>query len=253
VVTSWHLTYQSYRDTIALLWNRPESLCKLWNRPESLCKSELKWFFSGRRDRQTSGKVPLYRLTQQLERTKMAILRLEDGTTYTQLSDITRELAPLNIQLNSWPVGDNPEIRELLALDALSDSEKEQILQALDGYFQQLKESAGYQSRDLIVLHPGIPNLDTLLSKFDKCHIHADDEVRYIVAGEGIFGFVRPDGSQVEVTVQPEEFINVPANTEHWFYLTAARKVKAVRYFTTTTGWTPEYTDTQVRSGLAAV
>ena len=190
---------------------------------------------------------------QKLKPKKMAILRLEDGTTYTQLSDITRELAPLNIQLNSWPVGDNPEIRELLALDAIDDNQKEQVLQALDGYFQQLKETAGYQSRDLIVLHPDIPNLDVLLSKFDKCHIHADDEVRYIVAGEGIFGFVRPDGSQIEVTVQPEEFINVPANTEHWFYLTAARKVKAVRYFTTTTGWTPEYTDTQIRSQLATV
>lgn len=190
---------------------------------------------------------------QKLKPKKMAILRLEDGTTYTQLSDITRELAPLNIQLNSWPVGDNPEIRELLAKDAIDDNQKEQVLQALDGYFQKLQQSAGYQSRDLIVLHPDIPNLDVLLSKFDKCHIHADDEVRYIVAGEGIFGFVRPDGSQIEVTVQPEEFINVPANTEHWFYLTAARKVKAVRYFTTTTGWTPEYTDTQIRSQLATV
>lgn len=192
-------------------------------------------------------------VNQKLKPKKMAILRLENGTTYTQLSDIARELAPLNIQLNSWPVGDNPEILELLALDALDDNQKEQVLQALDGYFQQLKETAGYQSRDLIVLHPEIPNLDTVLSKFDKCHIHADDEVRYIVAGEGIFGFVRPDGSQVEVTVQPEEFINVPANTEHWFYLTVARKVKAVRYFTTTTGWTPEYTDTEIRSRLATV
>lgn len=183
----------------------------------------------------------------------MAILRLEDGTTYTQLSDIARELAPLNIQLNRWPVGDNPEIRELLAKDALDDNQKDQVLQALDNYFQQLQETAGYQSRDLIVLHPDIPNLDGLLSKFDKCHIHADDEVRYIVAGSGIFGFVCPDNSQVEVTVEPEEFINVPANTEHWFYLTAARKIKAVRYFSTTEGWTPEYTDTEIRSGLMTV
>ena len=215
-----------------------------------LFKLALKWFSCYRRDRPTPFDVSV---NQKLELAKMAILRLEDGTTYTQLSDITRELAPLNIQLNSWPVGDNPEIRELLAKDAIDDNQKEQVLQALDGYFQQLKETAGYQSRDLIVLHPDIPNLDVLLSKFDKCHIHADDEVRYIVAGEGIFGFVRPDGSQIEVTVQPEEFINVPANTEHWFYLTAARKVKAVRYFTTTTGWTPEYTDTQIRSQLATV
>lgn len=183
----------------------------------------------------------------------MAILQLEDGTTYTELDDLERELAPLNVQLNRWPVGDNPEIQALLAKDALSDEEKEQVLQSLDQYFEQLKISAGYQSRDLVVLHPEVPNLDTLLSKFDRCHYHADDEVRYIVAGEGVFGFVRPDGSQVEVTVQPEEYINVPANTEHWFYLTPSRRIKAVRYFTTTEGWVPQYTDSEIKFRTAVV
>lgn len=183
----------------------------------------------------------------------MAILQLEDGTTYTELDDLERELAPLNVQLNRWPVGDNLEIQALLAKDALSDEEKEQVLQSLDQYFEQLKMSAGYQSRDLVVLHPEVPNLDTLLSKFDRCHYHADDEVRYIVAGEGIFGFVRPDGSQVEVTVQPEEYINVPANTEHWFYLTPSRRIKAVRYFTTTEGWVPQYTDSEIKFRTAVV
>lgn len=182
----------------------------------------------------------------------MAILQLEDGKTFTQLADIERELAPLHIQLNRWPVGDNPEIHDLLAKDALTDEEKEQVLQALDNYFEQLKASAGYQSRDLIVLHPDVPNLDALLSKFDECHYHTDNEVRYIVAGEGVFGFVRPDGTQVEVTVQPEEYINVPANTEHWFHLTPAKRIKAVRYFTTTEGWTPEYTETEIKFRKAA-
>lgn len=183
----------------------------------------------------------------------MAVLQLEEGTTYTQLSDIEQELAPLNVQLNRWPVGDNPEIQSLLAKDALSDEEKEKVLQALDGYFEELKQSSGYESRDLIVLYPEVPNLDTLLSKFNRCHYHTDDEVRYIVAGEGIFGFVRPDGSQVELTVQPEEYINVPANTEHWFCLTPSKRIKAVRYFTTTEGWTPEYTDTEINFRPAAL
>lgn len=99
----------------------------------------------------------------------------------------------------------------------------------------------------MIVLNSDTPNLDTLLSKFNRCHTHADDEVRYIVAGEGVFGFVLPDGSQVELTIQPEEYINVPAETEHWFYLTEQSKIKAVRYFTTTEGWLPEYTKTEIR------
>lgn len=183
----------------------------------------------------------------------MAILKLEDGTTYTQMGDIARELSPLKIQLNTWTIGNNPKIKDLLAKEALSDEEKEQVLQALDGYFEQLKASDGYQSRDLIVLHPELPNLKTLLAKFDRCHYHTDAEVRYIVAGEGIFGFVRPDGSQVELTVQAEEFINVPENTEHWFYLTSTQQIKAVRYFTTMEGWTPEYTSQEIRFRKTAI
>lgn len=181
----------------------------------------------------------------------MAILELQDGTRYTDLQDISSELAPLNIQLNRWAVGDSQQLRQLLAQDSLNEDEKEQILKSLDGYFEQLQQTAGYQTRDLIVLHPGIPNLDTLLTKFDKIHTHSEDEVRYIVDGEGIFGFVRPDGTQVELTVQKEEYINVPAGTEHWFYLTPARRIKAVRYFTGTEGWTPEYTGTEIRTRQA--
>ncbi|MDJ0617838.1 MAG: cupin domain-containing protein [Calothrix sp. MO_192.B10] len=176
----------------------------------------------------------------------MAILKLEDGTLRTDLPSIAQELASINVKLNRWSI-DNPETRNLLGKESLNDDEKEEVLQGLDSYFEQLKQTAGYQSRDLIVLHPQTPNLDGLLTKFDKIHTHADDEVRYIVDGEGIFGFVRPDGSQVELTVQPEEYINVPAGTEHWFYLTPARRVKAVRYFTGTEGWVPEYTGREIR------
>ncbi|MBE9168721.1 acireductone dioxygenase [Pleurocapsales cyanobacterium LEGE 06147] len=183
----------------------------------------------------------------------MAILRLEDGTNYTKLEDIARELAPLNVQLNYWTIGEETQIRQLLRQEILTEAEKEQVLASLDHYFEQLQQTADYQSRDLIVLHPNTPNLDTLLSKFNRCHTHADDEVRYIIDGEGIFGFVRPDGSQVELTIQPEEYINVPAGTEHWFYLTDRRRVKAVRYFTTTEGWVPEYTNTEINFRSPAV
>lgn len=182
----------------------------------------------------------------------MAILKLEDGTIYTELDDIARELASLNIQLKYWCIGDNPKLRCLLAESSLNEEQKEQVLTALDGYFQELQRTAGYQSRDLIVLHP-LLDLDAMLAKFNQIHTHAEDEVRYIVDGEGIFGFVRPDGTQVELTVQPEEYINVPAGTEHWFYLTAARRVKAVRYFTGNQGWTPEYTGREIHFRQVAI
>jgi 1,2-dihydroxy-3-keto-5-methylthiopentene dioxygenase len=183
----------------------------------------------------------------------MAILCLDNGKTYTQTEDIARELAVLNVQLDRWSVGDNPVIHHLLEQEALDEQEKERVLQALDGYFEGLKQSEGYQSRDLIVLHPHTPNLDALLAKFERVHTHADNEVRYIIDGEGVFGFVCPDNTQMELTIQPEEYINVPAGTEHWFHLTALRRIKAVRYFTTTEGWVPEYTGTVIRFPVLAI
>jgi 1,2-dihydroxy-3-keto-5-methylthiopentene dioxygenase len=177
----------------------------------------------------------------------MAILQLENGTTCDRLTDIAGELAALNVKIDRWSVGEEPQLHELLAKESLTEAEKERVLVALDGYFQQLQQTAGYISRDLLVLHPQVPNLDGLLSKFERIHTHADDEVRYVIDGEGVFGFARPDGSQVELTVQAEEYINVPAGTEHWFHLTPSRRIKAVRYFSGTEGWVPQYTERQIR------
>jgi 1,2-dihydroxy-3-keto-5-methylthiopentene dioxygenase len=180
----------------------------------------------------------------------MAILRLTDGTIYHDRTDIDRELAPLNIQLQKWPIGDDPQLIRILDQPQLIADNQDPVLQNivfshLDHYFEQLKPN-GYQYRDIIAIHPALAGLDEMLAKFDRSHTHTDDEVRYIVAGEGIFGFVRPDKSQIELTVQATEQINIPAGTEHWFYLTPDRRFVALRYFINTNGWDPEYLDTPI-------
>ena len=177
----------------------------------------------------------------------MAQLRESDGTLRATTADIAVALAPVGVRLERWPVGGGREVEALLARAALDDAEKERLLQALDRYFEKLVSEAGYKARDLIVIHPELADLEAMLARFDRCHTHDDDEVRYIIDGEGVFGFVRPDGSQVELTVSREDYIQVPAGTEHWFRMTAARRIKAVRYFTTTEGWTPRYTATPIR------
>ena len=103
-------------------------------------------------------------------------------------------------------------------------------------YFERLQQSDGYQSQDLIVLHPEHSQPRCPAARVYAIHTHDDDEVRYIVDGEGIFGFVMPD-NQILLTVEAGEYINVPAGTEHWFVLTATKRIKAVRYFTTMDGW----------------
>lgn len=175
----------------------------------------------------------------------MAVLQLEDGTIYKELDQIAEQLASLKIQLDQKAISSN--LQNLLRKESLTEAEKTQVLSELESYFELLQHTLGYQSRDLIVLHPGTPNLNELLAKFDKIHTHAADEVRYVIDGEGVFGFVRLDGTQVELTIRAGEYINVPAETEHWFYLTPLRRIKAVRYFIDSSGWIPQYVARTIR------
>ena len=177
----------------------------------------------------------------------MALLRVENGSSISDVDKIRAELSPLGIELAEWPFERIPKISALLVADVLGDDQKEELLRAFDDRFEEQKNRYGYQARDLVVLHTHTPNLDGLLKIFDKCHTHADDEVRYIVDGSGIFGFVMPDGTQVLLTVKAGEYIRIPAKTEHWFVLDQHRRIKAVRYFTNKNGWVATYTGTNLR------
>ena len=104
----------------------------------------------------------------------MAQLQFMNGTTTTDIDRIGQTLAPLHVRLSQWPIQN--QVEQLLQKSQLSDTEKETVASAHDLYFEQLKEESGYQSRDLIVLHPNIPNLDALLEKFSRIHTHDDDD-----------------------------------------------------------------------------
>ncbi len=172
----------------------------------------------------------------------MARMIFPDGKENTDFKFIEARLARLGIALKRWPAPDSPRARELLDRQALNDGEKEELLKLVDHRIAELRHDKGYRTRDMVVIHEGIPNLAELLAKFDKIHTHSDDEVRYILAGSGYFGFVEPDGGQFLLEVTAGDYINVPANAEHWFEMKGCTRCKAVRYFIDTSGWTPHYT-----------
>lgn len=172
----------------------------------------------------------------------MAKIIESDANEITDFATIGERLAPLGIALHSWPAPTTARARELLDRQSLNDGEKEELLGFVQNRFEQLKREKGYATRDLIVIHEQIPGLADMLAKFDKIHYHTDDEVRYILAGRGYFGFVAPNEEQFLLEVTAGDYINVPANTEHWFELKDSKRIKAVRYFIDTSGWTPVYT-----------
>ena len=50
-----------------------------------------------------------------------------------------------------------------------------------------MKRRGGYVTADVIDVNPETPNLEAMLARFDKEHTHSEDEVRFILAGRGIF------------------------------------------------------------------
>jgi 1,2-dihydroxy-3-keto-5-methylthiopentene dioxygenase len=101
----------------------------------------------------------------------------------------------------------------------------------------------------VIDVNPETPGLDAMLARFDKEHTHSEDEVRFILAGRGIF-FLHLGERVASVEVGPGDVLRVPRGTTHWFTLCEDRRIRAVRWFQDTTGWTPHYTDSGVDRGF---
>lgn len=177
----------------------------------------------------------------------MAKIISPDGQETTDFTAIQTRLTRLGITLNRWPAPAGAQA--LLEQKSLSDAEKDELLAHVQNRFLELQRDHGYATRDLIVIHEDIPGLADMLAKFDKTHYHTDNEVRYILAGRGYFGFVEPDGAQFLLEVVGGDYINVPANTEHWFEMKDSKRVKAVRYFIDTSGWAPVYTERALAFG----
>jgi 1,2-dihydroxy-3-keto-5-methylthiopentene dioxygenase len=106
-----------------------------------------------------------------------------------------------------------------------------------------IKREHGYTHDDMIELTPATPDLAAICAKFDKEHLHTEDEVRFVVAGAGIFD-VRDDGSNwVRIEVSEGDLIVIPANKYHRFHLTESKHIRCMRLFTNGNGWAPIYRD----------
>lgn len=153
--------------------------------------------------------------------------------------EIAAFLAKNEVIYEKWNVDKLPE--DLQEKYLLSDAEKNTILATFEEEIKDISERRGYKAQDVISLAESTPNLDQLLTNFQKEHHHADDEVRFIVSGNGVFIIQGVNGEFFEVFLNPGDLISVPPNVRHYFTLQEDRKVVAIRIFVTTEGWVPIY------------
>lgn len=106
-----------------------------------------------------------------------------------------------------------------------------------------LKTERGYVEQDVVELRPTTPNLEAICAKFDGEHLHDEDEVRFVLEGEGVFDIRSHDDRWMRVLVQEGDLIVVPAKRWHRFELTEQKTIRCVRLFQDTSGWVPHYRD----------
>jgi 1,2-dihydroxy-3-keto-5-methylthiopentene dioxygenase len=168
----------------------------------------------------------------------MAVVSIpaEDRTIHDE-PGIRAELAKLHVDYERWDLS-----------RVSDDATAEAVLAAYADEIDAMKRAGGYTTADVIDVSAETPNLDTMLHKFDREHTHSEDEVRFILAGRGIF-FLRDGDHVLSVEVGPGDMIRVPRGTTHWFTLCAEKRIRAIRWFQDTTGWTPHYTESGVDAG----
>jgi 1,2-dihydroxy-3-keto-5-methylthiopentene dioxygenase len=153
-------------------------------------------------------------------------------------------LRPYGIRYERWPLEDrcNP--------DASSD----EILAAYAPEIEKLKVEGGFVTADVINVSPETPGLDAMIDKFNKEHIHTEDEVRFIVKGRGLFHIHPQNGDEVfSIEMTAGDWISVPAGTKHWFDFCHERTIRAIRLFQDKAGWTPHYVEAGVHEAYLPV
>lgn len=144
---------------------------------------------------------------------------------------IAAELAAIGVRFERWST------RDVADTAAVLDAYAPEIV--------RLKAEGGYQSVDMIALAPDNPDRATLRGKFLSEHIHAEDEVRFFVEGEGLFT-LHAEGRVFNMLCTKGDLISVPAGMRHWFDMGPTPRFTALRLFVNPDGWVAHFTGDEI-------
>jgi 1,2-dihydroxy-3-keto-5-methylthiopentene dioxygenase len=165
------------------------------------------------------------------------------GVRVTSVEDVRTVLDEIGVEYERWIP------KRSVGVDASADD----LLDAFAAEIEVLKAREGYATADVIAVTPATPGLDAMLAKFASEHTHDDDEVRFVVAGRGIFFVRAEDDRVVSIEVGEGDLIRLPAGIKHWFTLCNEKTIRAIRLFKDQSGWVPRYTESGADVGVVPV
>lgn len=148
---------------------------------------------------------------------------------------IASELAAIGVTFERWQAAHPVE----------PGASQEAVLAAYRTDVDRLVAERGFTSVDVISIAPDHPDRDEIRRKFLDEHYHREDEVRFFVAGSGLFT-LHVDGKVYEVECVKDDLIAVPDGTTHWFDMGARPNFVAIRFFQQPDGWIGYFTGTDI-------
>ena len=155
--------------------------------------------------------------------------------TTSDHAEMARLLAPIGVGFEQWhasqPIapGDPPEA----------------IMAAYRDDIDRLVRERGFKSVDVVSIAPDNPQREEMRRKFLDEHFHNEDEVRFFVAGSGLFTLHVGD-RVYEIRCEQGDLIAVPDRTTHWFDMGPEPSFVAIRFFTEPEGWVGHFTGTDI-------
>ncbi|MBD1553380.1 1,2-dihydroxy-3-keto-5-methylthiopentene dioxygenase [Pseudomonas typographi] len=149
----------------------------------------------------------------------------------THIEDIAATLAEHGVRFERWQA--NAPITP--------GASQDEVIAAYQGQIQRLMNECGYLTVDVISLNADHPQKAELREKFLDEHRHGEDEVRFFVAGRGLFTLHLGDYVYA-VLCEKNDLISVPAGTPHWFDMGEHPHFVAIRLFNNAEGWVARFT-----------
>jgi 1,2-dihydroxy-3-keto-5-methylthiopentene dioxygenase len=150
---------------------------------------------------------------------------------------IAKELSEAGIRFERWKA----------AHDLPQDADNDAIIGAYRPEIDRLIDERGYQTFDVVSMHPKHPDKDAFRKKFLDEHVHSEDEVRFFVRGQGLF-IIHANDRVYSVLCEKDDLISVPANTRHWFDMGPNPSFTAIRLFNNPEGWVAQFTGDKIAS-----
>lgn len=130
------------------------------------------------------------------------------------------------------------------------DATQDDVLEAHRPLVDRLIAEHGYRLVDVAQLHP----LDSdewrataagARARFLNEHTHDEEEIRYFVAGSGVF-YLHMQGKVHAMLCTAGDLLSVPALTTHWFDMGVSPDFTAIRFFHDDDGWVGTFTGSDI-------